>query len=180
MQEQSNLSLIQLFFRNKWVRLCLIFDVILVVVLIFILIWQSTKVSIINFNITPLDATISLNGDSKYENGQYSITPGTYNVSISHEGLETKSFTIDIVPQSVVTISTFLPDTDHTFDYYKLRKNYSSYMKLEEIASAGNNVTTDQDTSAESFIRRFQEDYNAFTTKLPIDYSETVFLRRLL
>lgn len=50
-----------------------------------------------------------------------------------------------------------------------------SYKKLEEIASSNNNITTDYDTSAESFIARFQEDYEAFTTKLPIDYSETVF-----
>ena len=169
MQNTNDYSPVQTFLHNKWVRIVLIANAIIIIVIICLLIWQSTKVSTVNLNITPVDATISINGDKKYQNGQYSITPGTYNVTISHEGLEPKNFTIDVAPQSVVTISTFLSDKDHTFDFYKLRKNYPSYAKLEEIASADNNITT------ETFIKRFQEDYEALTTKLPIDHSETIY-----
>lgn len=175
MQNTNDYSPIQTFLHNKWVRLTLLLNAIILLIVIGLLIWQSTKVSTINLNITPIDSTISINGDQKYQNGQYSITPGTYNVTISHEGLESKNFTVDIAPQSVATISTFLSDADHTFDFYKLKKNYSSYAKLEEIASSANNMTTDQDTSAEAFIKRFQEDYEALTTKLPIDDSETIY-----
>lgn len=175
MQNTNDYSPVQAFLHNKWVRIVLIANAIIIIVIICLLIWQSTKVSTVNLNITPVDATISINGDKKYQNGQYSITPGTYNVTISHEGLEPKNFTIDVAPQSVVTISTFLSDADHTFDFYKLRKNYPSYAKLEEIASADNNITTDQDITAETFIKRFQEDYEALTTKLPIDHSETIY-----
>jgi hypothetical protein len=172
MQDDSTLSPLQSFFRNKWVRLCLIFDALLLLVLIGVLIWQSTKVSTIDFDITPLDSAISING-KQYTNGQYSITPGSYKVTITHEGLEAKTFDINISPQNSVSVSTFLSDEEKTFDFYQQRANYMSYKKLEEIASSNNNITTDHDTSAESFIARFQEDYEAFTTKLPIDYYES-------
>ena len=171
----NSLSPMQIFFRNKWIRLILFVDIVLLLTAIALLIWQSTKVSTISFNVAPINSTIAINGNQNYRNGQYSITPGTYNVTISHEGLESKNFTVDIAPQSVATISTFLSDADHTFDFYKLKKNYSSYAKLEEIASSADNMTTDQDTSAETFITRFQEDYEALTTKLPIDDSETIY-----
>ena len=171
----SSLSPIQIFIRNKWVRLILFFNIILLLVVIALLIWQSTKVSTISFNITPINSVITVNGDDNYQNGQYAITPGTYDITIYHEELEPKSFKIDIAPQNIVSISTFLSDADHTFDYYKLKENFSSYEKLKEIASHANNTTTDQDKSAEQFIQRFQEDINAMTTKLPIDYSETVY-----
>ena len=171
MQNTNDYSPIQTFLHNKWVRLTLLLNAIILLIVIGLLIWQSTKVSTINLNITPIDSTISINGDQKYQNGQYSITPGTYNVTISHEGLESKNFTVDIAPQSVATISTFLSDADHTFDFYKLKKNYSSYAKLEEIASSANNMTTDQDTSAETFITNFNEQYKLIKSSLPIRYA---------
>lgn len=172
MQDNSTLSPLQSFFRNKWVRLCLIFDALLLLALIGVIIWRSTKVSTINFNVTPLDSIISINGQ-QYANGQYSITPGTYNVTISHDSLSPKTFTINTSPQDISTITAFLTDNDNSFDFYKQKANYMSYKKLEEIASADKNITTDHDTSAEAFIKRFQEDYEAFTTKLPIDYYES-------
>ena len=173
MQNNEGLSPIQIFFRNKWVRLSLVIDSILIIVLIGVLIWQNTKVSTLNLNIVPNDSVISINGDSRYQNGQYNVTPGTYNITLTHTDLEPKTFTIDISPHHVASITTFLSDQDHTFNFYKLRSNYSSYLKLTEIASAENNFTTDHDNSAEDFIQRFQESYNTFTTKLPIDYSES-------
>jgi hypothetical protein len=171
MQNTNDYSPVQAFLHNKWVRIVLIANAIIIIVIICLLIWQNTKVSTVNLNITPVDATISINGDKKYQNGQYSITPGTYDVTISHEELEPKHFTIDIAPQSVVTVSTFLSDADQTFDFYKLRKNYPSYAKLEEIASADNNITTDQDTSAETFIANFNEQYTLIENSLPIRYA---------
>lgn len=173
MQNNEGLSPIRIFFHNKWVILCLVIDIILIVILIGIFIWRTTKVSTIKLNIVPADSTISINGDDRYTNGQYNITPGTYNVTIAHDGLEPKTFTIDAPPHHVVSITTFLSDQNHTFNFYKLRSNYNSYLKLTEIASAENNLTTDHDSSAENFIQKFQEDYKTFTTKLPFDYNES-------
>lgn len=173
MQNDTTLSLIQVFFRNKWVHLFLIIDVVILITLILTLVWQSTKISTINLNIVPSDSTISINGKTGYSNGQYSITPGTYELAISHEGLETKTLTVDIPQRYVVSVSTFLSDTDKTFDFYKLRKNLSSFNNLKEIASSENNLTTDHDASAEEFIQKFQTSYTDFTTKLPIEYRES-------
>lgn len=170
MQEDITLSPIQAFFRNKWVRLCLLFDILLIIILIGILIWQSTKVSTIIFNITPLNSKITI-GNEQYENGQYAITPGTYTVTISHDDLATKSFTVNISPQSVTTITTFLSDNSKTFDFYKQKANYMSYKKLEEIASADNNITTDDDHTAETFITNFNEQYALIENSLPIRYT---------
>lgn len=173
MQNDVILSPVQIFFRNKWVRLFLVVDIILIFALIGVFVWQTTKTSTISFNITPLDSTISINGKNNYSNGQFSITPGTYEITISHDGLESKKLNATIEPKQIFSLSTFLSDKEKTFDFYKLRTNYMSYKKLEEIASSENNITTDHDTSAEQFIQKFQENYSAFSTKLPIDYYES-------
>lgn len=174
MQEGTITSPVQQFFRNKWVRVFLTIDILLIITLIAVSIWQNTtKIATINLDIAPTDSTITINGDNRYRSGQYSITPGTYDISVSHEGLDTKSFTIDISPQHVVSIRTFLKSNNDNFDFYKLKANYMSYKKLESIASSSNNVTTDHDTSAENFIQEFQKDYNLFATQLPIEYHES-------
>ena len=173
MQDNVMLSPLQAFFRNKWVRLFLVVDVALLLILILILIWQTTKVSTIKLNVVPFDSTITINGKSGFTNGEYSITPGTYQVTISHDDLETKTLAVDISPKNVVSVTAFLSDTDKTFNFYKLRKNLDSFNSLKEIASSENNLTTDHDTSAEAFIQKFQTNYTDFTTKLPIEYRES-------
>lgn len=173
MQNDQFVSPIKAFFRNKWVLLFLLFDIILLLIPIIILLWQTTAVSTINLDFAPIDSTIAVNGNSDYTNGEYSITPGTYKITVSHEGLETKTFTVDIPTNHSVTVSTFLSESDHSFDFYKLRDNFRSYRKLAEIASAEHNVTFDHDTSAEEFIQRFQKNYDAFSTELPLEYRES-------
>ena len=173
MQHTQILSPAQIFFRNKWVRLIIAIDIIALIVLGLVLIWQTTKVSTVNFDITPLDSKISVNGNHSYQNGQYSLTPGSYEITISHESMTPKTFTVNIAPDTIVSVTTFLSDQDQTYDYYKLREHYMDYEKLAQIASSANNLTTDQDISAESFIAKFQKDYTDFSTKLPIEYRES-------
>ena len=167
MQNDENVSLVRRFFRNKWVKLMLAIDLIAVVAMVGILIWQSTKVSVIDFNIAPVDATILVNGNTKYTNGQYKITPGAYEISISHEGLESKVFSVNIEPHQVVNITTFLAGANDNFDFYGLKENYGSYKKLKSIASASENTTTDNDVSAEQFISDFERKISIFDI-LPI------------
>lgn len=181
--EDGSISLVKAFFAKKWVRLGLVIDVVAILVLIGVLIWQATKVSTITFNIAPVDATISVNGKTGFTNGTYSITPGTYEIKISHDNLESKTFTIDIAPRHAVTLSAFLSDADQTFGFYELKENYASFLKLAEIASADNNTTNDYDTSAEDFIETFQNNYSIWQKKLPVhftDYQETETGRKLV
>ena len=148
----SNNSPLKEFFHNKYILAFLVIDIIAIIALVGIFTNRAAKVSSIYFNVTPVDATISVNGDKHYKNGQFDIAPGKYKVEISHEGLETKTFDVDIESRDYASVVIFLADTDHNFDFYKLQNNYESFRKLKDIASAENNITTDNDTSAETFI----------------------------
>ena len=170
--QDGSLSPLRAFFKNKWVRIILIIDAIALLIVIGLAIWNATKVSTITFNIAPIDATISVNGNTNYTNGQYAITPGTYEVTISREGLESKTLTVDLTPKHVTTVSAFLVGADNSFNFYELKENYESYKKLESIASKENNITTDSDTSAEEFVGNYQRNLRLYQTALPIDYSD--------
>ena len=172
MQDGAKESLVKGFFKARWVQVVLVLNILLIIGIIVFAAINATKTSTIVFSIAPIDATISVNKDTSYNNGSYSIVPGKYDIQISHDGLESKSFSLDIKPNTTVTVSTFLSDSEKTFSFYTLRENDDSMQKLQEIAAAANNSTTDHDESAEEFI----EDYNIkammLSLALPIDYSE--------
>lgn len=159
------------FFRNKWVRLILIIDVLIIIGVIAIIIYNSTKTAIIDFTVAPVDSTITVNGDSSYHNGSFQFHPGSYEVVISHDGLDSKTFNIELQANNNAVVTTFLAK-DGNFDFYELKDNYSSYLMLERIASSSDNQTTDHDTSAEEFIADFQRNYKLYSTELPVTYSE--------
>lgn len=159
------------FFRNKWVRLILVIDVLAIIGIIAVIIYNSTKNSIINFTIAPIDATITVNGNSSYHNGSYQFHPGTYEITISHNDLDTKTFTINLQSNSNAAITTFL-SKNGDFGFYELKDNYTSFLMLSRIAASSDNQTTDHDNSAESFIADFQRNYELRQTQLPVSYSE--------
>ncbi len=159
------------FFRNKWVRLILIIDVLIIIGVIAIIIYNSTKTAIIDFTVAPVDSTITVNGDSSYNNGSFQFHPGSYEVVISHDGLDSKTFNIELQANNNAAVTTFLAK-DGNFDFYELKDNYPSYLMLERIASSSDNQTTDHDTSAEEFIADFQRNYKLYSTELPVTYSE--------
>lgn len=159
-------SLLKSFFRNKWVIAILVADVVAVVAIVAIVIVNTLKTSILEFNIAPIGATISVNGDDSYSNGSYHFSPGKYDVTIYYDGLGSKSFSIDLERDSVKVVSAFLSGGSD-FSFYELKENYGSFAKLAEIASASNNITIDQDSSAEAFIQKFEKNYE-FLDILPI------------
>lgn len=171
--QDGSVSPIKAFFRNKWVRLILVLDVIAIIFIVVLLINEARKTAVINFMIAPVDATISINGKDGYRNGgqAYSFAPGTYEVQIFHDNLDTKTFILDLEADHNVTVSAFLSNNGD-FEFYELRDNFSSFEMLAKIASADNNQTIDQDTSAEAFIANFQKNYNLYSTELPVTYSE--------
>ena len=164
--DSDYLSPVQAFFKNKWVRLILVVDAAVLVVLLVVMIMNAMKNSVISFNVTPMDAKISING-SEYAEGSYKFAPGTYEIAISREGMESKSFTVELGGDSIANVATFLVGEDGGFDFYELKENYDSFLKLAEMASINNNMTVDQDTRAEEFVRGFEEDYTIFDV-LPI------------
>lgn len=163
----GSISPIRAFFNNKWIRIILVIDVLIIFVLIGIKFWQSTKVSVIEFNIAPIDATISVNGNTNYANGQYSITPGTYEIKISHEGLETKTLSVDIEPHQITPVTLFLTGANNDLSFYELKDNYKSFEKLDSIISSNQNLTTKDNTFVKDFISDFKHKISIFN-KLPI------------
>lgn len=164
--QDGSVSPIKAFFRNKWVRSILVLDLIAIIFIIALVISNATKTSAITFNVVPAESQILINGEN-YINGTYHITPGTYEVEISHPDLDTKIFTVDLEHSDIATITTFLHQ-GNDFNFYELKENLDSLFELTNIASAGYNQTTDQDTSAETFIADFQRNYDLYLTKLPI------------
>lgn len=174
--QDGSVSPIGNFFRNKWVRIILATDVLAIILIVAFSINKATQTAVLSFNVAPVDATITINGNGSYKNNgeAYFFTPGTYDIQISHPSLDTKTFTADLSPDHNTTISTFL-SKDNDFYFYTLRDNFSSFERLAEIASAKKNQTTDQDTSAENFIARFKRNYALYQTELPIEYMEYNF-----
>ena len=168
----ANESMLKSFFKSKWVITILLLNIVIIIVVITLLIINSSKNSKLVFSVTPLDATISVNGDTNFTNGTNTIYPGKYDITISRDGLETKSFSADVLSDQTITISTFLVDTEKTFDFYKLTENVSSMEKLQEIASKSNNLTTDHDTSAEEFILEYETNASNANLVLPFNYTE--------
>jgi len=172
MQNDGSTSAFRQFLRNKWVRLILIIDIVAVIVIIGIIVWNTTKTATINFSITPIDAKIQIDGQGEYYNGSYQVHPGNHTITISHDGLAPKTFTMDLKSGYDTTLTAFLKGEGNNFDFYTLRDNYSSFQKLAQIANIGDNSTTDRDTSAEDFIQKFEQNYELYQTILPINYSD--------
>lgn len=154
MQNDGSVSAVSQFFRNKWVKTILILDALAIIAVIAVIIWNSTKTATINFNVAPVDASIQLGVlGGGYHNGTYQVHPGTYDVTVSRDGLTPKTFTLELEPGHDTTLTTFLSD-EGNFDFYTFKDNYASFQKLVEIASEDNNLTTDQDPSAYEFIQK--------------------------
>ncbi len=82
MRDKDN-SPLKEFFHNKYILAFLAIDIIAIVALVGVFINRSTRISTINFNVVPANATISVDGDKHYKNGQYDIAPGAYKIEIS-------------------------------------------------------------------------------------------------
>lgn len=170
MYNEVNASPIKLFFHQKWVRIVLALDIIVIIIVIGIAIYNSMKTAVVTFNVTPIDATIFV-GNDIYENGTYKLSPGSYDVAIIHPDLDSKYFHLDLAGDSSTLVATFLSATDEdgeaSFDFYTLKSNYYSYQSLASMASKSDNKTTDHDPSAEDFIAKMEKTLSIFS-KLPI------------
>ena len=172
MQNDGSSSRFKDFFSKRWVKAVFAVDVLALIAVIAVIIWNTTRTTVITFSVAPIDAKITLNGQGDYQNGTYKVHPGNYTVAISRDGLETKTFNLDLKSGDVAVLTVFLTGAENNLDFYELKNNYTSFQKLSEIASADNNKTTDHDTSAEEFIAKIQQLQDFYSTNLPFEYSE--------
>lgn len=164
-------SPIKSFFRNKIVIGFIVVDVLAAIVLAVLFILDSFKTSIISFNVAPDDVEIFINGTGGYENDSYRIAPGDYEIKITREGLDSKKINIHINGDSLVSFATYL-SKDGDFSFYQEKGNYSSFLRLADMASADNNITIDHDKTAEEFIEKYQQEYDLYISVFPIQYYE--------
>ena len=159
------------FLRNAWFRLVIIFDIFLLLIILVVAFLNARKSSVLTLNIAPLDAEILVNGEG-YANGSYSLAPGAYEIKISRQDLDSKTLNINLESGHNLTVAAFLKSDEDDFTFYTLKGNYSSFLKLEEIAAAENNLTYDSDSSAETFIKTFRTNYDLMFSALPIEHQE--------
>ena len=169
MQEGMDSSLLSNFFHNKWVRLVLLINVVIVIVVIVIAIYNNTKSAIITFDIAPIDAKISVNGNTNYTNGTFRMLPGKYDVVVSRDGLDSKSFNIDLASHSSTLVAIYLSANGGTdFSFYEMRDNSDSARKLLTLVGSDDDIVYDDDYSANSFVSKFGVDLDLFDNKLPL------------
>ena len=105
---ESNVSPVRAFFQNKWVRLILVIDVLVLVAMVVIMVVNAMKTAVINISVTPLDAVVTVDGH-EYENGwSYRLMPGEHEVVISHEGFVTKTFNVEIGSDEIANMTAYL------------------------------------------------------------------------
>lgn len=163
-------SQISLFFRRKEIILTLVIDLLLI--LGAILIRSHSEISgntYIELFITPIDATVSIDGNSeKYSEGTYRVSPGKHRIIISKEGLQEKSFDLDLDTESYTAISAFLTGDNNDLDYYIKKGNRSSFLRLKQITETTNLNSTEENESASKFVSKYSESYYGLS-KLPLE-----------
>ena len=125
--------------------LVIIADLIAVVILVLLFVFKTQKTAILDVLVTPLDATISINGQ-KYENGTYAVVPGEYTAVISHDNLETKTITVTAEANKTSKIYVYLTGENDDFSYYEAHD-----WDLETLDSISAKTS---DAAAEAFTQK--------------------------
>ena len=166
MQDTFGQSVAGRFLRSKLAKVVFLFDALLLVAFLLFSFFRGSKNVEIMINVAPVDAKILINGRQVSNNESYFYTPGKYDVVISRDGLQEKSFSIEAKAYDAVNMSVFLKDED--FSFYSMRDNVQSFYKLREIASGESNRLYDNDKSAEAFIKKTWHAYSLVMDVLPI------------
>ena len=143
--------------RHKILSLLLFLNVVAVLIVVLIAVIQASKTATVDIMVSPMVATIELNG-TKYENMQsHNIAPGDYYVKISMEGMQKKEFNISLDKDEFKRIWTYLLDEDGGFEYYV--DHPDDLTILEDVA----------DDEAKVFVAKYREK-EAAEQNLPINY----------
>ena len=146
--------------QHKIVSLVVFLNVVALLIIVLVIVIQNMKTASVDIMVTPINATVELNG-KKYENFETSnIAPGRYTVKISMEGMQTKEYGIELMDGGFERIWTYLLDDNGGFDYYMNHPDDATI--LSDIA--------------DSNVRNFLADYNKLTSikdVLPLQLSNT-------
>ena len=117
MYDAQNLSPLQAFLRSKWVRVMLVVDVLLVLLLIGVAIFQNTKTATVDILTVPSVAKVKIGG-GEYESGAYRIHPGDYEATVYAEGFVTKTVPVEARAGEISKVWVYLVPEEGNLNYY--------------------------------------------------------------
>ena len=117
MYDAQNLSPLQAFLRSKWVRVVLVVDVLLVLLLIGVAIFQNTKTATVDILTVPSVAKVKIGG-GEYESGAYRIHPGDYEVTVYADGFVTKTVPVEARAGEISKVWVYLVPEEDNLNYY--------------------------------------------------------------
>lgn len=129
MYDAQNLSLVQAFFKNKWVRLVLVFDALLVVVLVGVMIFENTKSAMVDILTVPSVAKVRIGG-GEYKSGAYKIHPGDYEAEVKADGFVTKTVPVSAREGEISKVWVYLVPEEGNMNYYAQHEEDWENMRL--------------------------------------------------
>lgn len=146
------------FIKKSWL---IVLDIIIIVIISILFILKSLKSSTIILLIAPSSATVSIDNKIYPTNGAFNLFPGTHNVKISADNLQTKEFTLTLRKNSIQKLYSYLEQTDNNISFYISNPAEGS------LLSNFNNSSDYLDT-----FYSYQDSLQLFLSKLPFAYSD--------
>ncbi len=134
---------------NKFVLGFLIFDLLAIIFLIVLSVISSFRTATVSIQVVPLDSKITINGKTYENNNTYNILPSkNAKIEISHEDLETISYTQDLDNDTTTNISKYLTGKDQDFSYYEYKDHQKDLEGLVTLAPS-----FPKETKLQSFVK---------------------------
>ena len=172
MYDSQNLSLVQAFFKNKWVRLVLVFDALLVVALVGVMIFENTKSAMVDILTVPSVAKVRIGG-GEYKSGAYKIHPGDYEATVTAEGFVSKTVSVSAREGEISKVWVYLVPEEGNMNYYAQHEEDWENMKLidDEEAKRVYKILAIQEELPMDYIEREVDDEGEMSLKKDITIS---------
>ena len=95
----------------------IIISIIVFFALVISFIAYQISLATVNILVAPISSSIKIN-NKEYQNGQHKFSPGTYQVEISKEAFNTKTFTLNLKSGETVNLHAYLEQSDGTDSWY--------------------------------------------------------------
>lgn len=135
----------------------IVFNLILIGIVVFILINQTSKTALLDVLVTPSDSKITLNGQEVKNFETQKFAPGEYTAKIEKDGLEIKEIQLNLVENQTTKLHTYLTGSDNDFSYYVSNSNDEEI--LERVS----------DENSKDFIKKY-----SIIKILPIHYEKYI------
>lgn len=148
--------------QHKLVSALLAINILVVLVAVIVIIYNSAKTAVIDIYVAPSSAKIEING-STYDNfASYNVLPGEYHMKISMEGMQTKEYDFTLYDNGLEKIKTYLVGENGGFEYYVNNPD-------EEMILADTVTNSAEDAKAKKFVEEYTH-VAGILGELPLEY----------